>query len=424
VTDSDGRPVVGERVELATAGGAENGRVYLFGNVVRSTDDRGVYRIYGVPPGRFLVSVGVAADEARPMSIRPSSVSYYPKTYYPAAASEDAATPVEVAAGGEARGIDLVVGRRAKTYRARGRVVDAETGKPIANARIGYGKVMTNPDNSEWFAAMMVAYKSDAKGEFTMENFQPGRYAAFVASGTDKPWPWYGDPVPFEIADADADGVEIRLRRGARLSGVVVLEGADDPALRAKLASMSVWAKTEEPTSSGLRNPYSSSSEIGDGGAFEIGGVAPGSVSFGLGSWPRQKGFMMVRLERGVQQVGNIQVAAGDDVSDLRVVVGYGTGTIRGRVTAKEGELPANASAYVWLRRAGASTFAESTSADSRCRFLFDGLPPGDYDLQVDVTFKGGKMTRATKTVTVANGAETPVEIPVDLGDKGDGGER
>jgi hypothetical protein len=42
---------------------------------------------------------------------------------------------------------------------------------------------------------------------------------------------YYSDEVVFDVTDQDVSGLEIRARRGASLSGVVVIEGARDPSV-------------------------------------------------------------------------------------------------------------------------------------------------------------------------------------------------
>src|SRR5207244_12335072 len=62
VTDAENKPVVEERVSLQSVD--ENGAPSRFGvfsspnDQMYQTDDRGIYRIYGLPAGRYKVSVG------------------------------------------------------------------------------------------------------------------------------------------------------------------------------------------------------------------------------------------------------------------------------------------------------------------------------------------------------------------------------
>ena len=63
ITDSQGRPVIEETITLSKRNRnnqPENYSTYTPSNDMYRTDDRGVYRIYGLPEGRYLVSVGYA----------------------------------------------------------------------------------------------------------------------------------------------------------------------------------------------------------------------------------------------------------------------------------------------------------------------------------------------------------------------------
>src|SRR5262249_6508450 len=70
VTDADGQPLVQENVQLyvaveqdrSPAVGQQDRKfpMYLPYNYMMSiTDDRGVYRLFGVPPGRYVIAVGI-----------------------------------------------------------------------------------------------------------------------------------------------------------------------------------------------------------------------------------------------------------------------------------------------------------------------------------------------------------------------------
>ena len=73
--------------------------------------------------------------------------------------------------------------------------------------------------------------QTDANGKFRLEGLQPGRYTlSTFAAGLDNST--YSEPSPFEISDSDVTGIEIKLRRGATISGVAVVESNSDPAVR------------------------------------------------------------------------------------------------------------------------------------------------------------------------------------------------
>src|SRR6185369_8054343 len=151
VTDASGQPLIQEGVRLTALD--ESGKK-LRGNMtyvnlpygfMMTTDDRGVYRLFGVPPGRYIVSAGV--DIRHGYTGAGNVPSYYPITYHPDVADDSRATVIEVTSGGEATGVDIVLGRSAKTYSATGRIIDAETGRPVPGLDFGYGTLQPNGTN-------------------------------------------------------------------------------------------------------------------------------------------------------------------------------------------------------------------------------------------------------------------------------------
>jgi Carboxypeptidase regulatory-like domain len=104
VTDADGEPMEGARVDLRMARGAE-GRISAiprYSEGLGSTDDRGVYRIYGLLPGKYLVRVmDTLTPEYHSSGFRRGAPTYYPST------NRAAAAEITVRAGEEVTGIDI-----------------------------------------------------------------------------------------------------------------------------------------------------------------------------------------------------------------------------------------------------------------------------------------------------------------------------
>src|SRR5262249_1855879 len=94
VTDSRGRLVVEEVVNLELLDKNGNHLRYFPPNREMSlTDDRGVYRVFGLPEGRYLVSVG---QEQRYGEVRISTGSvFYPRAYYTGVIGESEAKATE-----------------------------------------------------------------------------------------------------------------------------------------------------------------------------------------------------------------------------------------------------------------------------------------------------------------------------------------
>jgi hypothetical protein len=110
VTNAMGEPLISVQVDWAMVRGAE-GNTDRGGKFrSRFTDDRGVYRIYGLSPGTYVVFTRNYFDG------RPSPYDLDAPTYYPSSTRETAAE-VTVTSGGEASGVDI------RYRRDRGHVV-------------------------------------------------------------------------------------------------------------------------------------------------------------------------------------------------------------------------------------------------------------------------------------------------------------
>src|SRR5262249_24635709 len=222
ITGPGGQPAIAEDVRLTQVD--EQGKkapVRGYANPgVYETDDRGIYRIYGLPAGRYLVSAGRGYSGELPIGGGPA---YYPPTYHPGVADESRATIVELTPGAEASNVDISLGKRVQAFTVTGRVVDAEADKPIANVSLGLGH-LTNEGKSGGAWGQNSSWRADANGEFELDGILPGRYAVFVVDNGDGS-SLYGDPVPFEVSDSDVSDIQIKLRRGAVISGTVTIEG-------------------------------------------------------------------------------------------------------------------------------------------------------------------------------------------------------
>jgi hypothetical protein len=211
VTDSDGNPIVAEPVQVASADSSNNGElrtppVFISSQNDRSTDDRGVYRIYGLPSGRYRVSVG---GDGR--TFRAPGSKYYRRTFYPSASEESQGKIVEVTAGGVSEDVDITLGAPERTFRISGRFVMADTNQPVQVTGFGYGQV---DPNSRQLTGDYSGGGSNARGEFQAMGLAPGRYKIFAYPSPLDAVDWYSDTTDFEITDSDVSGIVVKLRRG------------------------------------------------------------------------------------------------------------------------------------------------------------------------------------------------------------------
>jgi protocatechuate 3,4-dioxygenase beta subunit len=450
VTDADGRPLIARAVGLQVVdegGQKRDARIQDIPNWMMTvnmfqTDDRGVYRIFGLRAGRYVVSAGGDSN----MGLATGAGAEFARVWHPDATDENQAKVIEVTAGGEVTGVDIRLGVAKKSYEASGRVVDDETGKPIAGASVIYTK-SGGSGESVSFSLPVATPKTDEQGNFHFSGLTPGQYrlslsdfASFLTGGGSG---YYSDGAKFELQSADVAGVEIRAKRGATISGVAVIEDADQSA-RSGLSQTMIMAysmpSTMQPSPNEVdENPFASAmtpvgSRIGNDGGFTLKGIRPGKVmiqAFNMNG----AALNITRIERGgVETMNEIMVTEREEISGVRIVFGKGSCVIRGQVnvtggvTLKDWRMSVTASS----EKEGVATLfgssARSTEVDDKGRFVIEGLLPGEYQLTLMARSRGdtnsppapndGVPAPVTQKVVVTKGQEAQVTMTLDLSNK------
>jgi len=423
VTNADNQPVIGERVEIILLD--EQGRKRPTPSISYSmseTDDRGVYRLYGLPAGRYLVSVGLNTEV--PTMRVGFGGTIYRRTFHPNVTEEAKATKVEVSEGGEASNIDIRLGRPTRSFNVTARIINAETGQPVPGMRYGHSSVQADGRSLGGFGRFEL--RSDAQGEFRIDGLLPGRYVVYAAPDIQQNL--YSENTSFEITDNDVADLQIMLRRGGTIAGTVALEGNPDPDLFSQITKFTV--RTVSTVRDTTSSPLGNAAQINPDGSFLITGLQPGKVRITVSPLQGVKGFSLARVEReGADQREGIEVGPSENVTGVRLVVAYGNGVIRGQVKIEGGTLPEGAGIQIVAYRltpTGPMPGAVGGSTpDINRNFLFESLAIGDYELRLTVypPYVPGDTSRTPiaeikQKVTVSSGAETPVTITLNLAAK------
>ena len=415
VRDLNGEPVKGQTVELILRGEGNYSRAF-HSSVPNdhTTDDEGVYRISGVPPGRYIVKVGIAYGLTSFGRSEKGQV-YYPETFHPSADEASKATVVEVATGSETTDVDITVGRPLKIYEIVGQLIVVETGAPVPNVGLEVTTTSANRKNSIHLGG---AFRSNANGEFKIPNALPGHYV--VAPANDRASNTYGDPVSFDVKDEDVTGLKIPVHSASTLTGIVTIEGNVDLPIADLLSKLLIAAQT---SSDNLMSSIVTAPINADGG-FRITGIRPGKVSL-FSFMPRggPGALRILRLERnGIELRDGVDVRSGEDINGLRLVLGAGSSVLRGEVKIEGGPLE-GVNLYVMYRATNGDTHRFSRAElDVRRHFVIKGLTPGEYELMIGVEISGeggsrmtNRMPTVKQTVTVGAGTETQVTLVMTL---------
>ncbi|MBO0800512.1 MAG: carboxypeptidase regulatory-like domain-containing protein, partial [Blastocatellia bacterium] len=217
VTTADGEPITGVYVGATMVRDADGFKTRgLYSSRSRRTDDRGIYRLYGLAPGTYIVSAG-----SQGYTVAENIVT----TYYPSS-TRDTATDVTVANGGEATGIDI-------------RLLDelGHTGHTISGTVIGGGEpsapyMLASVTLKNTVTGIPVMGISVLPGEgdngFALTGVGDGEYEISAGRGSNNGDFLSSPPRRVTVKGADVTGVELRLAPMASISGRVVLEKAQN----------------------------------------------------------------------------------------------------------------------------------------------------------------------------------------------------
>ena len=410
VTSVDGRPVTGEQISLflLDAGGAKR---YARAQGRAWTDDRGVYRLYGLAPGRYLVAAGMA-DDPNMMSF--GRAKRYRLTYHPAAAVESEAQVVDVSAGGEASGVDVVLPKAERLYEASGRMVYADTGKPAAGIAVQFGPMV----DGRFAGAYGIIGQSSESGAFRLTGLRPGEYGVTGSKGEGSEY--FAKPVRITVTDRNVEDLVITFERGASISGTLVVDGVPPPGAAATDALSISLERIVDPAAGAPASTFGGYGKVRADGGFAVTGVEAGRYRISIGPWIAPVKPTIVRVEREGVVATAIEVTGAEPIGGVRVVAAYGTATIQGKTSAKgvEGEWRG----FVAVRRVEADSVARRVQVDGRRRFVAEGLPAGRYGvkLQVFVLVPGQparQLTSEEKIVEVGDGEGREIDLEAEAGD-------
>lgn len=429
VIDSEGRPVIASSVRLFSVDekGMPKEELDSHNGWMFQTDDRGVYRIYSLSAGRYIIS---AVGEWASGLVRRKS----PETFHPDATDRNQAKIIEVKEGAEVTDIDIRLGAGKNTYEAAGRVVDAETGQPLPQVSV---ICMEAPDKENEGRRYGRQATTDDEGGFKVTDLAPGRYELDLWERMRGSGEHYSEKIRFEVTDSDVSGLEVKAIRGATISGGVIIEGISDPAVKAKLQQMAVGIQvTGKPESAGDGRAYErrggAMAKIAGDGSVRLTGAPPGKVSFYM--WGnREDIFSIRRIERdGAEIRSAFEIGRGEQITGVRIVVTQADGTIRGQVEIAGVKLPEGCQLQIRATpikpTAGDEVYPvfhknnRYAAADEKGRFVIERLVPGEYELRLNAMVRVGQYnwssapgtSEITRRVTVSSGSETMVKLTLD----------
>lgn len=405
----------------------------------RSTNDRGEYRLFGLPPGDYVVgvqpSIGTAsvatanelqwAMQAPGVSSVPPAgrpVSFAP-SYHPGTVEAALAVAVTVRPGDERLGIDIAV-PLVPMSRVDGVVTRAD-GQPAQGARIA---IVARRQAA--IDATSVRTTAGADGHFVIPAVPPGDYrltasliAPLPARGAGQPATtataieqWGG--ADLSVRGQDVDGVSVALSQASTVTGRVVFDATSklppDPAL-VRLSFMPV--PTLLGAMYGIRPEVQARvGNVRADGTFSFAGFAPDryvvSAAFpGMSSATGTPWLLKSVRVRGTDVADLFEIQAGHDVSEVVLTFTDRAASIAGQLLDGEGRpapeysvfaFPADRSAWTpWSRSGGIDPVRPGTDG----RFRVGPLLAGEYYLAVVTSIESDDATNPSFLETLVPSA-------------------
>jgi protocatechuate 3,4-dioxygenase beta subunit len=418
VLDEDGEPLVratvaveryqyvrGER-QLVAAGGA-------------ATDDRGVYRVFGLSPGEYYVSASVASlaqglarggqtfvggagrggrggffaaptEDADPVGYAP--------TYYPGVIGATDAGKVTIGPGQELEGIDFQA-QLVSMATVRGFVVGADGPvsvllAPQANGGVRRGQILRGGSRGD--------------GSFTIANVPPGRYTAVARSGGRGSAEKMGMQ-SVTVAGETVNGVTIAMQPGVSISGYITVESAGTPA-PTDYSTFRVDIPDVSPLPfGGPGGGANAGGRAEKNGHFQIDNVFPGDHDIrvsGQGAWTLKS------ISIGGHDVTDrpIEIRAGQNLDDLSILLSDRSTQITGTVRDGSGTPVGNTTVIAfssdqqyWRPQ---SRGIQAVRTDQSGVFRLRNLPPGDYNVVVVDSVEQGQWFDPSYLEEISAGAK------------------
>jgi hypothetical protein len=336
-----------------------------------ATDDRGDYRVYGLPPGRYFVAAvelkdfvnfgGSGVDAVDAAAAPPKE--HLGLQYYPGVADPAQATALELRAGEEKLGVDF---RYDYT--------------PLVSVRGRVAVPAFCPGNLTFQAEREIAtdqkypiqFTSAPDGGFELRGISPGSWRIRASTtGQKTSGPCSTETASVQVGASGADGVALALQPRVKLAGVVRMEA--EPDVRFKDAHLHFES---------FEDGGGASAQIKADGRFTE-TLEPRRWSLAVTGAPGDAFLKSARLGGTDVLESGLDLTAGPPAGELEIVLSAAGAQVEGAVVDAS-ERPARGATVVLAPeprlRVHGRLFHEAT-VDKDGRFAFHGIAPGEYKL-------------------------------------------
>jgi len=390
VTDEFGEPMVGVLVSadrVRDSEGKPGAATMNEMHSLRSTDDRGVYRIYGLEAGAYVVGVNVAS----PIFGGLGQTSREPPTYYPSS-PRGAAAEVNLRGAEEVAGVDI----RARGGRGRS-ISGTVSGETQGEGLINVVTVMLYGAADKNLIGVVTQIGSR---NFSLRGVDDGEYELIATRFSESMDFALSAPRRVVMKGVDLNGIELKLLKLGSVSGRVVIE-----APKAECETASDQFKVEEAMIEMKRDdrapgisafgffPMEASGDLGDAtpdkfGAFTVKNLKAGRYRVNT-DLPDESWYIRAVTQAATPKPidvsrSGLTLKQGEKISGIEITIAQGAASLSGRVvpSGEGAQLPKRLRVHLIPAEAAAADdllrYAESPVRGDGS-FEFKHIAPGKY---------------------------------------------
>ena len=408
VTNSKGDPIVGVPVHAVNLSNPSFSATDFLGAGGAESDDRGIYRIYGLRPGQYVVNAGGPGQFGLAVS---NGFDLDVPTFYPSAI-RDTAIPVVVRSGDETTGIDIKY-FGTEGHRISGFVLGGiNAGTSAANGAVA---IILSPAGTQSVLSMAIASPLDQRRAFGFNGVGDGEYDLFATLQAGQ----QNDPAlvatkRVTVRGGDVTGVELTLAQLASIAGTIVLDPIklEDKCDQrgSQLIETGFAARRDDPRKSGGQMMTTMLAGLGGTlnakGEFSARNLDAGRYRFDI-KLPTEAWYVrVINLPAAVAATnqqpsqaappiaskpnqsypwqGTVTIKSGQQVNGVSILVGQDAASVRGRVTVTPEGAAFPADLHVHLvpadrEQANDVLRYSETMITSDGSFAFSNIAPGRY---------------------------------------------
>jgi hypothetical protein len=375
----DGDPAIGVKIEILRKVGDKYLSVIPNFSLIFSlftggggfqTDDRGVYRFSGLPPGEYVIKAtenathGESEENSGPRQFESLIFggNSFLSVFYPDKFDVASAEIVTVDYGMEVGNIDLTIPSR-NLFRISGKIISRKDKSPV-KARVS----LQRADNDNTFSLFneigrrIQSLPTDEQGSFSFKELPKGKYKIIVEPISDEAEYDYeysantnavvmkkkDTPQKPKLAkkieeitidDKDVSQISVELGFGATISGNVSVENR--PNEMPRTVNISAISENEEISVAGFVGNYYDPETPPNrklNRDFKLESVAEGKTKFVVSV--ADEDYYVKSMTFGATDLlaENYIIKEGENLANVKIVLGKGVGTLKGKVINEDKE--------------------------------------------------------------------------------------